>query len=314
MSSVAEVDREKAAEENSALLPAEKPFYDGGLKAVKYPEKFSEVDRLQIVRGYQTYEPRDEETNKAFKMIEDWREEYGYHSFLLKEHELAKVFHTHYWVETIYGTDKFGHVLIGLKYMDIDTNKVCDMDENDLIRIVGQKLASYGKHKDNISKKIGQQRYKQSFIIDLKGGGMGVLNGSKRRTVQKVFSIGSDFFPETVWKIYVYHTPMMFRAIWGIASAFIHPVTKAKVNVLNSAKQVKERLISADGFKEEDVPEMLGGKNKGISSYDIIKQMVEQTTKEQAEAPTADATASSGGDDGEPSQPETVEKPRATLI
>jgi hypothetical protein len=335
MSSVEQVDQDKAAEEAAALKPEEKPFLDGALKSVKYPDNFTDVDRLQIIRGYQTYEPRDEETTKAFKMIEDWRQEIGYADFLLKEHALAQQFHTHYWEETIYGVDKFGHVLIGLKYMAINTDEVCKMDEAELVKIVGQKLASYSKHKLNLSKKVGAQRYKQSFIIDLKGGGMGVLNGTKRKTVQKVFNVGSDYFPETVWKIYVYHTPMMFRAIWSIASAFIHPITKAKVNILSGSKQVAKLLMENDGFKEADVPEMLGGKNKGISSYELLKQMIKQETDERAATAAAAAAAPepsvaaaapapSGGDapaaaapapsSAPPSAQSSPEKPKSTLI
>lgn len=55
--------------------------------------------------------------------------------------------------------------------MAINTEEVCKMDEAELVKIVGQKLASYSKHKINLSEKVGAQRYKQSFIIDLKGGG-----------------------------------------------------------------------------------------------------------------------------------------------
>ena len=33
----------------------------------------SEWDIIMVVRGYQTYDPRLEETNKAMKMIAEWR-------------------------------------------------------------------------------------------------------------------------------------------------------------------------------------------------------------------------------------------------
>lgn len=74
------------------------------------------------------------------------------------------------------------------------------------------------------------------------------------------------------------------QAIWAIASAFIHPVTKAKVNILSGAKQVSKLLMENDGFKEADVPEMLGGKNKGITSYELLQQMIKQETEERAAA------------------------------
>lgn len=56
-------------------LQEEKTFYDQGLGQDKVdPTLFSETDRLQIVRGYQTYEPRDEETKKAFVVRACWNQ------------------------------------------------------------------------------------------------------------------------------------------------------------------------------------------------------------------------------------------------
>lgn len=79
MSSVAEIDLRLSTEEASPLKPDEKEFYDAGLSPDNITpvqaEGLTEVDRLQIVRGYQTYNPRKEETNKAFKMISDWRDQ-----------------------------------------------------------------------------------------------------------------------------------------------------------------------------------------------------------------------------------------------
>ena len=74
--------------------------------------------------------------------------------------------------------------------------------------------AAYSKHKVNLSKKLGVQRYKQILIVDMTGAGMSLLGSARRNTLKKVMSVGSDYFPETVWKIYAINTPMMFRAIW----------------------------------------------------------------------------------------------------
>lgn len=45
----------------------------------------------------------------------------------------------------------------------------------------------------------------------------------------QVMNVGSDFFPESVWKIYVVNAPMIFRAMWGIIKPWVHPITQAKV-------------------------------------------------------------------------------------
>lgn len=36
-------------------------------------------------------------------------------------------------------------------------------------------------------------------------------SGKKRNILQAVFGVGADYFPESIWKIYVINTPMIFR-------------------------------------------------------------------------------------------------------
>ena len=35
---------------------------------------------------------------------------------------------------------------------------------------------------------------------------------------------------QTMWKIYLVNTPMLFRAVWAIVKPWLHPVTAAKVS------------------------------------------------------------------------------------
>jgi hypothetical protein len=43
--------------------------------------------------------------------------------------------------------------------------------------------------------------------------------------------VGTHFYPETMWKIYLVNTPMLFRAVWAIVKPWLHPITAAKVCV-----------------------------------------------------------------------------------
>jgi hypothetical protein len=64
----------------------------------------------------------------------------------------------------------------------IDTDGVAEIAKEDLDQLVAQKLQAYGWYKNEISKKVGQQRYKHTFVVDLQGAGMGLLNGAVART------------------------------------------------------------------------------------------------------------------------------------
>jgi hypothetical protein len=41
--------------------------------------------------------------------------------------------------------------------------------------------------------------------------------------------VGTHFYPETMWKIYLVNTPMLFRAVWTVVKPWLHPITAAKV-------------------------------------------------------------------------------------
>ena len=73
MSAVQEVDRKLAELEASPRKPEEEEYIQACLDATPEEEKpfISELDLLTTVRGYATYEPRKEETAKAFKVSLD---------------------------------------------------------------------------------------------------------------------------------------------------------------------------------------------------------------------------------------------------
>ena len=54
---------------------------------------------------------------------------------------------------------------------------------------------------------------------------------AKRDLLKRIFDVGTNFYPETMWKIYLVNTPMLFRAVWAVVKPWLHPVTAAKVRV-----------------------------------------------------------------------------------
>lgn len=45
------------------------------------------------------------------------------------------------------------------------------------------------------------QRYKHTLLVDLSGLSMSMLAGKKRHVLQRIFSLGSTYFPETMWQV-----------------------------------------------------------------------------------------------------------------
>ena len=96
-------------------------------------------------------------------------------------------------------------------------------------KLQGQKMRAYTEYKRRMSVETGVQRYKHSLVVDLSGASLSLGRSAKRDLLKRIFDVGTHFFPETMWKIYLVNTPMLFRAVWAIVKPWLHPVTVAKV-------------------------------------------------------------------------------------
>jgi len=288
MAAVAEIDERLAAEELTSLTEEERKYANAALEGLS-PElraKVTELDLLTTVRGYQTYDPRLEETNKALKMIMEWREKVHYDKFLKERLSMDTEFH-HMWPERVYGEDKYGHVIIGMRFDVIDVDGVdrlrsvdqasdADSESSYMLRLQGQKLAALTKYKQERSQALGAQRYKHIIVADLNGLGIGVLAGHKRTIIKQIMDVGANFFPESAWKIFLVNAPFMFRAIWAIVKPWIHPITVAKINILGSPKDALKKMVE-QGVPAASLPDWVGGTHPGTPVSEVLLKYISES-------------------------------------
>lgn len=286
---VAQIDDRLSTEEASPLTAEEQKFADAALAGLTEEQraKLTPIDIITVVRGYQTYEPRLEETNKAMKLISDWRDKAGFDKFLTAELPMLSEFHKA-WPESIYGVDKYGHVTVGFRFEEvviagldkiIESEKAGDEPSESalLLRLQGQKIAAMMKYKILTAAAAGTQRYKHNIIIDLSGLGMSLLASHKRHVIKMVMDVSANYFPECVWKIYVINAPFVFRAMWAVVKPWIHPITVAKVNVLGSPKDAVKKMAEF-GLPESSVPVWAGGSCAGQPIIDVLQKYISEGT------------------------------------
>eukprot|EP00055_Hartaetosiga_balthica_P007473 m.25691 g.25691 ORF g.25691 m.25691 type:complete len:326 (+) comp5790_c0_seq1:321-1298(+) len=278
-------------EEVTTLKDEEKEFFDGIMKALpeEQSSKMTPLDYLTVIRGYHTYEPRMEETIKAAHKIADWREHVDYYNFLKKRLDQDEEFHN-YWKEDIYGEDAFGHPIIAMHVNDVDTDSLHKMDDDHMLKLQGQKQTLYLKLKEDISTRRSEQRYKYILIVDLKGTGMGILGGKKRGMLQKIFNVGADNFPESIWKIFVVNTPFIFRTVWSVVKPWIDPITQAKINLHGNVKDCVKKMHEA-GISDDNIPEFMGGTCKPKRAFDYLLEVIANNEKSATTATTATSTS-----------------------
>ena len=74
--------------------------------------------------------------------------------------------------------------------------------------------------------------YKHVYVIDLSGLSLGMLRGGNRNLIKNCLGKVSQYYPETMLKMFLVNTPRLFPAIWKIVSPMIDPVSAAKISIL----------------------------------------------------------------------------------
>ena len=82
---------------------------------------------------------------------------------------------------------------------------------------------------------------------------------------------------------------MVFRAIWGIVSGWLHPVTQKKIQIHGS--DPKPTMIK-EGIPLSVIPKWCGGESEGIPFYDdLIRRQKEMKDEAEAAGGAADVKA-----------------------
>lgn len=153
----------------------------------------------------------------------------------------------------------------------MNAEQLAALPDVDVEKIHGQKLKAYSVYKQDASIKAGQQRYKQILIVDLTNMQLANFHGKKGKALAKIFSMGSTYYPESMWKIYLVNTPMIFRAVWSMVKAWLHPITVNKIQIVGSASEAI-KLMNIHHIPTCAIPKWLGGECEGKSTYDYIQE------------------------------------------
>jgi hypothetical protein len=100
------------------------------------------------------------------------------------------------------------------------------------------------------------KKIEQSFsLLNIDGFTMGKLREKSREFVKIAINIGSDYYPEIMYKTYIINAPFLFKGAWAIIKPFIDEKTRKKISILGSS-------YTKDLFKHVDpsnVPAEIGG-------------------------------------------------------
>jgi len=249
--------------DESAPLTAEEEDVLGKLKAhigEAGLELLTHEALLRFVRGY-AFEAKTGGKDKwvqvacaeADKTVK-WRKEIDANTLERRSLPLWEDFST-CWPTGVYGTDNQGHALIVERYKDFKLEKLVGLFKPDDLTVYQARNMEYvQRRKAKVSDRIGRIVYKHVYILDGGGLGMGVLNW--RQHMQAVLQVAQYYYPETLYRLCIVNTPVMFRMVWSALSPLIHPITRAKIQVI-AGKGLKE--LAALGIDANQIPPSIGG-------------------------------------------------------
>jgi len=291
------LDEQLATEEMTPMTAEEKMWCEMTLQAVPEDQRksFGSVflDVLCIVRGFSGSKHRKDDTLKSVTSIAEWRAKVNYYNMFAAPLQNFDLFHN-LWKENICGPDSYGHMVQVIRIEDLDVDGIEKMDLNQLEVLQGQKMKAYAVYKDDMARQRGVQRYKHTLLVDLSHVKLSMVSSSSKRSViQHVFGIGSKYFPETIWKIYLVNGPMVFRAVFSMIKPLLAPETIAKIHMTGSYESSLKKMES-DGLPRSALPTWIGGTAQPISTKDYINKLIMQRRPHSPQMQAMDRRNSQG--------------------
>ncbi|KAJ1445538.1 CRAL-TRIO domain-containing protein [Pelagophyceae sp. CCMP2097] len=229
-----------------------------------------------------TEEERLADAISAFKSISAWRQKEAIDSILTRKLKDDTIVMNHIRM-TIGGDDLYGHVVWLEQLNDIATLCDCGLSAEEIKMIRAQGTEAVEAVKRNVAKSLGVRRYKQIYVLDLAPVSFGSLitRADVRNLTKEIMGVGSDYYPEGMWKIFIVNAPFIFRSVYAIISPFINVVTREKIKILGGPRGFLPEFAKA-GIDKRSIPTSIGGAHVGVDVLALIRAQQEAASAARA--------------------------------
>lgn len=275
---------EKELEEQGPLSEEDAAFRIILRDTLKEQGKLDEVEAVLderwvtcVTRGYRTYKKRLEDSVECLMKLAKYRKDMKidnifFHQLKDRESEFHKL-----WPIRHMGQDIHGHPILYECIGDIKLKEILnDYTHDEVCYYRAQQLEFFQQYKRKVKlekngKVVGV--FKQCWILDVTGAGTSHFMGKAGALIKKVFAVASQYFPESLYQLWIRNAGFIFSMAWKILSIFIHQNTIDKIKIEGKSPYVK---MQQNGMPLSIIPKCCGGENDGTLFSDILATVREE--------------------------------------
>lgn len=239
------------------------------------PQVFVRHSRVAIENNpTKTIEEQIEYMRNQLECIRDWRGRLGADS-ALRDYEKIPNQKEYFdlWPLHIHGNDAYGHLIFVEKIAEVDVDylkTIMTVEEALHVRMVcHEAIAELKKRQSEVIDKVV---YKHIWVMDLADIKWSSFTHDVRDALHKILKMCIEQYSDTLYRIIMINTPMIFRMVYKGASLVIKPSTRKKVRMLGPTKHpATYEAFRKLGVTRENAPPCAGGTNKGVDILDLVQ-------------------------------------------
>jgi hypothetical protein len=177
------------------------------------------------------------------------------------------------WPLHIHGNDAYGHLIFVEKISEVDVDylkTIMSVDEALHVRMICHEAITELKRRQ--SKSFNKEVYKHIWVMDLSDIKWSSFTSDVRDALHRILKMCIEQYSDTLYRIIMVNTPVIFRIVYKGASVVIKPATRKKVRMLGATNHPGTiEYFQKLGVTRANAPPCAGGTNKGVDILDLVK-------------------------------------------